>query len=115
MTNFELSQIGLTFNMSFQNQIAIFISILFAYIVAAYLVGSKLNKFQLWSITTIYSLFSVLTLSALYNLGTGIVHTTYLAQGEDITFTANSAVAICVLAWILSIIFMVQIRRSAEN
>ena len=92
-----------------------FIAVLSAYLIVAYLVGSKLSQFQLWSISVLYSLFSlgpiwgfhiaILDMNASQYAGT---HPTYLKSAGYIPL-------IMLFAWALSIAFMLEARRNPHT
>jgi len=68
LTEFELFEAYHGAEASWQGAAGIFISTVFAYIVAAYLVGSKLTRSQVAIVTGLYSIFSIGMLIALSDI-----------------------------------------------
>ncbi|MDA1369596.1 MAG: hypothetical protein O2971_02380 [Proteobacteria bacterium] len=98
--------------------VAIFISVFVVYIVCVYLVGSKLSTIQSIAITLVYSVFSLFFIFLVYTFLTGVG--TIQADFNNTEFDGNiglGAIAplILVLAWLLSIIYMVQVRRERKK
>lgn len=115
MSNFELNEIVLLYNAAFSNQLTVFSSILFAYIAAAYLVGSKLSRFQMWSITLIYCVFEIFNIIGLFIIATSLIVTSYVLREIDISIVLYATGIACILAWIMSIIFMLQTRHAKDT
>ena len=106
-----------------------FVSLLFAYIVAMYVAAARLSRFQVASVTVLYSIFIFLPAASFIRTASAI-----LSAGEELrkvdpvmadTFFpgANFSVPLVtsvvpflfIAAWILSIVFMVSIRRSNDD
>jgi len=98
-----------------------FVTVLFAYLVMTYFVGEKLNSFQLWGLSIIYSIYEYLPASAAFQeiqmLGALMtqfheIHpaeaSIYIPRGQ--TNPIPFAV-IALLSWLLSVGFMFQLRR----
>ena len=94
---------------------AVFISVFIAYLVCMYLVGKKLTKFQITAVSFTYSMFALLMVFLVYRNLTRISRITasYLElETAQSTQIALLGPAIMLLSWLISIIFMIQIRRS---
>lgn len=104
--------------------------IYFAYIVATYLVGSDLSRFQCVALTLMYSIFLTLpVISFLTQTSLLIVHAQQFQQAYPELVDAYSArrtiappayfynvgVVIWVSAWLLSLVFMLSRRRSNHD
>ena len=123
----ELSQLG-TDGVAVHAMNAV--SILTAYLVAMYFGGKVLTKFQLASVTTIYSLFLLFpVLGALGGFGNLItLNMEFLREYPDVaaTYRASDSMALFQImriimmsvfffAWLLSIAFMFSIRKGSKN
>ena len=115
MTNFELTEVALSYNSAILEQATVFISVLSAYLIAAYLVGTKLDRFQLLSITIIYSLFNAFLIFGFFSISSGMIHVVYVLSGTDITVTNYGTGALYFVAWVLSIFFMIKIRSAKDT
>jgi hypothetical protein len=104
--------------------------IYFAYIVAIYLVGSDLSRFQCVALTVIYSIFLTLPVfSSLAQISLLTVHAqqfqaaypelvkAYSARRTIAppTYFYNVGVVVWVSAWLLSLVFMLSKRRSNHD
>jgi hypothetical protein len=78
LTEFELYEAFHGAEASWQGAAGIFISNVFAYIVVAYLVGSKLTRSQVAIVTCLYSIFSIGMLFALSDI---LGRMSYLSAG----------------------------------
>ena len=98
-----------------------FMTVLFAYLVMVYLVSDKLTRFQIWSISLIYSAFLFLPANAvIQDLQIINAHTLsfYMAYPVEATeYLPNSSVypAVCITLaifnWLLSVGFTIQRRK----
>jgi len=102
------------------------VTIYFAYLVAVYLVGGKLTRFQTIALTVIYSVFlTVPVMSCLVTLKLMTVHAQqFLVEHPDLSqaYPFNSSAifrsyffytnaVVWVVAWVLSVLFMFSKRR----
>ena len=88
-----------------------FFTILSAYLVVAYVAGSKLSIFQVWTISILYSLFS---LGPIMAMDISIVDLHLLPYAKTHPVWSNGATflsTIMGLMWALSIVFMIDARR----
>ena len=95
-----------------------FMSVLFAFLVAAYIAGDKLTRFQLATILFVYSLFMVITLQSLYIQLEQTVQAVYalgLETPDGVVFTNDIFVGLLGLCWVLSIGFLIEKRIKANN
>jgi hypothetical protein len=104
------------------------ISIIFAYLVAVFFAGNKLNRFQVISVTTIYSaFFFVFSLASVIGTMTRFVtlrnqFASEYTQIAEIYGIRNSdpvieygpvmMFSLMMLGWVLSILFMLNIRKT---
>ena len=115
MSNFELNEIALNYSSSILEQATVFVSVLFAYIIAAYLVGPKLDRFQLLAITTIYSFFNAFLIFGFFSISSGMIHVVYVLSGIDLTFPNYGTGVVFICAWALSIFFMAKVRHAKDT
>ena len=88
-----------------------FFTLLSAYLVVAYVVGSKLSTFQVWAISLLYTLFSTGPLTGFYlsALDAKSLNHIYGAPQMDYPWLVPTIMA---LGWVLSIAFMIDARRN---
>ena len=101
-----------------------FIAVLFGYLATAYFVGAKLTGFQISAINFLYIVFVPGPLFGIYESSV-TMRNIYIAHAETVTnaFGASeSYIMIPIIAptmvtasWIVSIIFMHQIRKHASQ
>jgi hypothetical protein len=109
-SSFELSELILMTLSTSIEQMTLFLTVLFAYFAVAYLVGKKLSIFQLYSITFVYSAFSLVAIAAFIEIGQYLEMLLVYRDGET-PISWIIPTSICVIGWILSIAFMVHSRR----
>jgi hypothetical protein len=91
--------------------IPILLTLIFAYFTVAYVVGKKLSKLQLYSFTTVYSIF------VLSGCGFSVIlwmrADELLVHRDGVSSLAHSLTvpASSFLGWILSIVFMIDCRN----
>ena len=93
------------------SDVTIIMTLLFAYITAAYFVSAKLTKFQAISISSLYSLFALYMVSAAYNSSEMLSIIGFTISGLDSSKDSVILVTILLVAWVFSIILFIQTRR----
>lgn len=111
LSNFELAELALDYNTALLEQQAVFVSALFAYIIAAYFVGKSLDKFQCVSVSIVYCLFLTANLFGSFAMASSLIHVSYVYRGIDVTLAAYGAIFAQLIAWALSILFMIKEQR----
>lgn len=106
------------------------VSILFAYLVAMYFGAKRLSRFQVASVTAIYSVFILFPIMSTYGGITGLVilNMEFLREHPEVASTFRAAEAasllqwlrfvelgVFFLAWLLSILFVVSLRKDWNN
>jgi hypothetical protein len=98
-----------------------YIGVMFAYVVAAYLVGKKLSHFQFVALTFLYALFTPFPCFAAYESMTLYqevsmeYYAKYRADEAVSVNLLNGGYALILLfagTWLVSVAFMLQARRS---
>ena len=118
MTEFEVNELitgsmGLIIDLT-----TIFISIFAAYIVCTYIVGAKLSKLQSIAISFVYSMFSLFLVSLVYDQLIRIMAMIAVFRNlENLPIPALKYIGptCMVIAWLLSIIYMIQVRRQIKS
>ena len=91
-----------------------FVSILSAYLVVAYVVGPELSRFQVITITILYSLFLTMPINGMYS-GLGdlllLEHPFRPDRPEGAQYVIPG---VMIVAWIASVLFMIQVRVSGK-
>ncbi len=100
-------------------------TVLSAYLIVCFFVGNKLTRFQAISVTFLYTWFFIIPVRVIYrtniSLANGIEYfgDTYpdsFFQPNDISgFMSIFAVAVYIIAWALSISYMVYIRSAPDK
>jgi hypothetical protein len=88
--------------------IAIYISLLSAYLLVAYYFGGKLSSIELILFSSIYSAFCLALVSGTYQALNGMVIILKFVQTIDNSLTLQLMILVMALAWMLSIVFMVK-------
>ena len=121
MTEYEIIDTIISVRADIAQHSMNFVSVLFAYILAAYLVGSKLSRFQVSMITILYALWSPGPILVAYD-GATALQNLYFNHREVLSVEMGASplmatapvvvsAAMC-SAWLISIVFMVQVRTS---
>lgn len=113
LTNFELLELYAAYSANVQQSWTIFVSALFAYLIAAHLVGKKLSHFEVWTISIVYSLFSLQILNNL--AGDNLFRALILGRIMGFEYSGGAllvlSAALYVAALVLSLMFMYRARR----
>lgn len=121
MTEFELIEAYHGAEASWLSALGVFISIVFAYIAVAYFVGSKLTRFQVAVVSGLYSLFSLMMISALTNIYQRVVELAIEIRelNPDRSVALGGApgflVGLLFAAFLTGLVFMFQVRRSRRT
>ena len=104
------------------------VTILFAYIIASYLVGSKLLQFQAVAVSMLYSVYFLIPVSATLaeqemasKLGEQFSETHreqfefYFSSGLNMDFYSYTTILVAVLAWVFSLYFMYDRRNKKAS
>lgn len=124
MTEYQVLELISLYRSEGAQHVMHFVSVLFAYVIAAYFTGSKLSRFQTTAITVLYALFSPGPIGGVYEASNGVrdLHTLYGAgipvstsSSGVIGFMPELAAATLIIGWIISLAFMYQIRRTQSS
>lgn len=108
MSTYEVLDLVYSASSSSTELIAVFISLLSAYFVAAYYFGNKLRGVELLLLSVVYSVFSLITVAGIYAQVRGMMELITLIGGPDNTVYLNAYVSVMLISWILSLLFMVS-------
>ena len=114
LTRYELLESYYLARSALVSDMTIFMSILFAYVTAAYFVSAKLTKFQAITISSLYSFFALFIASAAYNSSLILSNIGFAIRGVDTSREALILITILLVAWIFSIILFIQARRMRD-
>ena len=92
-----------------------FFTLLSAYLIVAYLVGSKLSTFQVWAISVLYTAFCAGPIAGFY---VGVVDLGAINHADGGLYAVEHTwivPLIMVLSWVLSIVFMVDARSRSRG
>lgn len=112
MTSFELSDLQLNMIANATNIFAIYISLLFAYLALAYIEGKNLSRFQLITISSVYSVAQGILGYTVFDMLKNLNAINLVMLDESYSVATFSYIAVLIIAWIVSLIFMFQTRRA---
>ena len=126
MTNYELLSLYTEYAQLFVTMVTVYVSILFAYLLASYILADKLNRFQFWLLTVIFIAVSFDIASGIRihggraaSLQTEIMNRIE-APGSDIAFVdpsglpewlAPTVFVAYILTSLVAVAFAIQVRR----
>lgn len=117
MSNYEL-QDAIHSSSSFLIELyTLCLTVIFAYLVVAFLVGKQLTKLQLFSISIIYSVFLLILIVIVYQTIGELYTRVGVRQGfEGVNFWLHILVPLLFLgSWLLSLIFMNHSRSQGDT
>jgi hypothetical protein len=91
------------------------ITLIFAYFTVAYVVGKTVNKVQLYSFTTVYSLFILSSCGLSMKMWMAANELFMYRDGVGHLVHMMTAPASLFLGWALSIVFMIDCRNKNKN
>ena len=99
---------------------AAFITVFFAYIICAYLVGRKISPIQSIALTAAYTFYSFLQLITVYfvlvRIGeVGARHSEFYPQFDRAEYFAVGSVSLMAFVWLMSVIYMVSENRKRST
>ncbi len=84
-----------------------FFTTLSAYLAVSYLVGDKLSRFQLWTISILYTVYLYFPIVATQTAVNDLARFGAAPPGSEFLW------AVLIVMWLVSIVFMVQKRRDS--
>ena len=96
-----------------------FISIMSAYLAVAYVVGKRLSRFQVWSISCLYTVWVAAPATATYIAlrDVGALNEKIAVGHLDANLMVQYPIVLPLLmslSWLVSIVFMLQTRKARE-
>ncbi len=121
MTEYELADLFTSLSAEAGRSTMDFVTVLFAYLVVAHLVGATLDRAYVAIVTVIYSIFAIWPILGTYQAGSMMYNITQAHQelsqtlGLSVDFNPGY-VPFVVLgsAWILSLAYMYRVRKNAS-
>lgn len=110
LSTYEISELTMLTVSTSIDQLMLIITVIFAYFAVAYLVGDKLTRFQLYSITFVYSSFTFVAIYVMAGLSQRISRLIAYSQG-DFQLLWYIPPLLCFSGWVLSIAFMIHSRN----
>ena len=98
---------------------ATFITVFFAYVVCAYLVGRKISYIQSAALTLAYSVYTILQLLTVYfsleRIGeVGARYSEFYPDHERAAYFSVASVSLMSLIWFMSVVYMVNENMKRE-
>lgn len=115
MSHYELLDSLSTQRSIISNDLAVFMTALFAYLSAAYFVGARLSRFQAASVSVLYSILALYIIFGLIDSQLTHAKISYAITGEDISFVSLLTLGILLSVWVFSIVLSIQARRSGDT
>ncbi|MGI9290411.1 MAG: hypothetical protein ACR2QG_03930 [Gammaproteobacteria bacterium] len=110
---YELSELILLTYSTLIEQLTVFLTVVFAYFVVAYLVGKKLSIFQICAVTLVYSAFCLIALGGYFALSERLWNLVFFRDGE-VPLILSASFWVCVIGWLLSLVFMLHARYKSN-
>jgi hypothetical protein len=115
MSNYELHDAIYTAASLVIGLYTLSLTVISAYLVVAYLAGRQLTKFQLLSISIIYSVFLLILIMLIFGQ-LGVIGNLLAVKGSGYDIWRQSVVPLLFLAaWILSLLFMNHSRNQGDT
>ena len=111
MENTELIELSYTALSTSIDAFALYLTILFAYLATAYFAGPTLARFQMLSISIIYSIVIGIVIFTHLLASEGLVDITSHTMETDVRPFVYLLSGFMIVAWALSLVFMAQTRR----
>ena len=115
MSSYEMMALQDSSTANLTQGYAIFLSVLFAYLAVAYIVGDQLSKFQVWVVTGIYSAFILLFVGGLYDNALHVARLNKIIYDVDYTAGVSAIIALLFASWVMSLVFMVNARSKSKG
>jgi len=129
MTDYELLSLYSEYAQLFATMVAVYISVLFAYLLASYIVAEKLTRIQFWllSLLFLYVSFDIVSGVRIHGARAASLQSEILrrieAQDSQITFVDPSGIpmwlpdaifATYLLISLIAVVFALQLRRKRK-
>jgi len=114
LTNFELLELSYTVSSRIQQSWVIFVSAFFAFLITTHLVGKKLSSLEVWTISIVYTFYSLQILMVIISDGLDALQIgarIYDVEPSSGFINLAFGVATYIVACVLSLIFMYRTRR----
>ena len=116
MTQYEFLDYSLGVGTNVSDNAMSFVTVLFAYIVCAYLVGRKITLLQSLGLTLVYSIFSLLTILGIFSTieefsKIVLQYPEYGADHDTLKLYLYGGPGSLLFAWLLSVVYMVGENR----
>ena len=116
LSPYELIELTFTVRNSLTEDVAMFMTALFAYLGSMYFVGSRLQTSQVVFASTAYSIFQALVVFSIVGLLQGLSDVSYVISGAESSGLILMATPILlVFVWIGSLVFAGQIVRTKDS
>ena len=114
LSDFELLELTYLIRSDIYFNLSIFMTALFGYIAVAHIVAKSLSRFQLLSISSIYTLLITIELIAM-NSAVRAMGRLLEAQGSNpFPIYQYALIGLFIVAWVISIIYMIEARKGIK-
>ena len=115
LSTYEQIELFYTVSGNVTENITVLITTLFAYLALAYIAGKDLSRFQVYSISTIYSVFIFFMVGGISRDSATVSDIAFSLFQIDSSNDGLILTIVLLLGWLLSLIFMVQTRRAKDT
>lgn len=113
MSNFELSELSIMLVSTLQDQLALFASVLFAYLATAYFAGKNLSRTEAIAASGVYLVFQLQFIFSYFQLSQNAATLIEYITGVDTSYNTIWIIGAQVIIMVLSLIYMS--RKSAQK
>ncbi len=114
LSKFELLELFYTVSGNVTDNITVLITTLFAYLALSYIAGKDLSRFQVYSISTIYSVFVLFMIGGIARDSDTVSNIAYVLYRIDSSNDQIILSLVLLIGWLLSLVFMAQTRRAKK-
>ena len=111
LTNFEILELTYLIRSDIYFNLSIFMTALFGYIAVAHIAAKSLSRFQLWSISSIYTLLITVELVAMSSAVRAMGELLEAQGSSPLPIYQYALVGLFLVAWVISIVYMSEARK----
>ena len=114
MSNYEVVQLILTYRAAVVDDLTLFISILFGFLVVSYLVGVKLTRIHFIGLCVVYSTFALLLILGIVGVQVEI-RPAFAALDYELPSVVYVLPTVLIVSWLLSLAYSISLRAGDAN
>ena len=114
MSNYEVVQLILTYRAAVVDDLTLFISILFGFLVVSYLVGAKLSRVHFVGLCVVYSTFALLLILGIVGVQVEL-RPAFAALEYELPPVVYVLPTVLIVSWLLSLAYSISLRVGDAN